>query len=131
MENITRKLALLGVGGNRIGKVNLGVQALTFAIHLQSSLVHLKPLCMDLSWGPCPASQPVTKSKLTLLAAQQANKSERQGVEARNMTLFEKPADQEDGRLMSQSNHLVGLWMPGSFTEPERGAMRNKNQKAE
>ena len=54
----------------------------------------------------------------------------RQGVEARNMILFEKPADQ-DGRLMSQSNHLVGIWMPGSFTEPERGAMRNENQKAE
>ena len=46
-------------------------------------------------------------SKLTLLTAQQANKSERQDVEARSKTLFRKPADQEDGRLMSQNNHLM------------------------
>ena len=32
------------------------------------------------------------------------------------MTLFIKPADQEDGRLMSENNHLVGVWMSGSFT---------------
>ena len=38
----------------------------------------------------------------------------RQGVEARNMTLFGKLADQEDGRIMSQNNHLVG------DLEPER-----------
>ena len=36
------------------------------------------------------------------------------------MTLFGKLADQEDGRLMSQSNHLAGAWMPGSFIESER-----------
>ena len=36
------------------------------------------------------------------------------------MTLFGKPADQKDGRLMSQSNHFVGVWMPGSFIESER-----------
>ena len=36
------------------------------------------------------------------------------------MTLFRKPADQEDGRLMSQSNHLVGVWMLVSVTESER-----------
>ena len=28
------------------------------------------------------------------------------------MTLFEKSADPEDGRLMSQNNHLIGVWMP-------------------
>ena len=33
------------------------------------------------------------------------------------MTLFEKPVDWEDGRLMSQNNHLIGVWMPVSFIE--------------
>ena len=45
------------------------------------------------------------------------------------MTLFGKPADQEDGRLMSQIKHLFGVWMPASFIESERErerkAMRN------
>ena len=26
-----------------------------------------------------------------------------------NMTLFRKPADREDGRLIAQNNHLVGV----------------------
>ena len=33
------------------------------------------------------------------------------------MTLFRELADQEDGRLMSQNNQLVGAWMPGSFMD--------------
>ena len=37
------------------------------------------------------------------------------------MTLFEKLADREDGRLMSQHNDLIGVWMSGSFIESERG----------
>ena len=41
-------------------------------------------------------------------------------LEARNTTLFKKLADQEDGRLMSQNNHLMGAWMLGSFIE-QRG----------
>ena len=28
-------------------------------------------------------------------------------------------ADQEDGRLAPQNNHLVGVWMPASFVELE------------
>ena len=56
----------------------------------------------------------VTKSKLALLLVPQANKSERSkvwrpGVAGRNTTLFGKPADQEDSRLMSQNNHLLLL----------------------
>ena len=43
----------------------------------------------------------VTESKLALLTTHQANESERQGVETRKVTLFRKPADQEDGRLAS------------------------------
>ena len=31
------------------------------------------------------------------------------------MTLFRKLADREDGRLMSQNNHVVGAWVPGFF----------------
>lgn len=30
------------------------------------------------------------------------------------MTLLRKLADQEDGKLTSQSNHLTGDWMPDS-----------------
>ena len=37
------------------------------------------------------------------------------GVEAKNTTLFGKLADPKDGRLMSQGNHLVGVWMPGEM----------------
>lgn len=53
--------------------------------------------------------------KLTLLTAQQANESERLVIEARNMILFGKLVDQEDGRLMSHNSHFEGVWMPGSF----------------
>jgi len=35
------------------------------------------------------------------------------------MTLFGRPADQEDGRLMSQNNHFISVWMPGSFWTTE------------
>ena len=52
-----------------------------------------------------------------MLSTWQANGSERRGVEARNTILFRKPADQEDGRLMFQNNHLFGVWMPGSFMD--------------
>ena len=62
-------------------------------------------------------SHPVIKSKLILPTAQQANKSKRRGVEARNVALFREPADQEDGRIMCLNNHLIGVWMPVSFTE--------------
>ena len=58
----------------------------------------------------------VPLSQLCLLLS--PSESKRQGIEARNI-LFGKPADQEDGRLMSQSNHLVRVWMPSSFTESE------------
>ena len=37
------------------------------------------------------------------------------------MTLFRKPADQEDGELMFQNNHFFGIWMPGCFTEQRCG----------
>ena len=36
---------------------------------------------------------------------------------ARNMTLLGKLADQKDGRLISQNNHLFSVWMPDSFIE--------------
>ena len=41
----------------------------------------------------------VTETKIALLTPREANESERQGVEARNMTLFGKSIDQEDGKL--------------------------------
>ena len=46
-------------------------------------------------------------------------------------TLFRKLPDQ-DGRLMSQSNHPVRVWMPDSFIESERKrSSENASQKAE
>ena len=36
------------------------------------------------------------------------------------MTSFGKPDDQQGGRLAPRSNHLVRVWMPGSFIEPKR-----------
>ena len=64
-----------------------------------------------------------------LLAAWQANESWRQGVGAKNTTLFGKPADREDGRRVSPKNHLIGVWMPISFTESERERWWGSNVK--
>ena len=54
-------------------------------------------------------SEGVTESKFILLAAKQVNKSRdellRQGIVA----LFGKPADQEEGGLLSQRTVLPGL----------------------
>ena len=36
-------------------------------------------------------------------------------------SVFGKPADQKDGRLVSQKNHLMGFWMPVSFIEHREG----------
>ena len=35
-------------------------------------------------------------------------------------TLVREPANWEDGRLVPQNNHLVGVWMPGFFYRSER-----------
>ena len=71
----------------------------------------------------------VTKSKLALLAIWQTNESERKGVEARNTSLFGKP-DLEDGRLISQNNHVVGVWFPGSLMDHKWGEVRKQGKKA-
>ena len=39
------------------------------------------------------------------------------------MTLFGNLADGEDGRLMSQNNHLVGVWMSYFLIEWRRGGV--------
>ena len=46
--------------------------------------------------------------------------NQRRGAEARKTTLFGKPADWEDGRLVSPKNHLLWVWMPVSFIASER-----------
>lgn len=51
----------------------------------------------------------VTGSKLTV---QPGNESET-GVEARNRTSFRELAGPEDGKLLSQNNRLVRVWMSG------------------
>jgi len=65
-----------------------------------------------------------------LFATQEASESEGQRVEERSTTLFGKPDDREDGRLMSQNNHLVGVWMPGSFMDQRWGEVRKQSKKA-
>ena len=45
------------------------------------------------------------------------------------MPLFRKLADREDGRFMSQNNHLVSFWMPGSFIEQRRGGVKKTKYK--
>ena len=45
------------------------------------------------------------------------------------MTLFGKPEDQEDHRIMSQNNHLIGVWMPGPFIEQRWGKVRKQSKK--
>ena len=59
----------------------------------------------------------ITKYKLTLLTTRQANES-RDKVLRQGIRLY---SDWEDGRLMTENNHLVVLSMPDSFIEPERG----------
>ena len=49
------------------------------------------------------------------------------------MTLFEKPGDQKDGKLMSQNNHLITVWMSGSLIDQRWwgwGAVKKQNKKA-
>ena len=72
----------------------------------------------------------VTEFKLALLVRQEVSEFERQGVETRNMTLFGKLTQQEDGRLMSQNHHLVGVWMLGSFMDQRWGEVRKESKKA-
>ena len=45
------------------------------------------------------------------------------------MTLLGKLADGEDGRLISQNNHLVGAQMPGSFMDQRWEEVRKQNKK--
>ena len=43
------------------------------------------------------------------------------------MTLFGKLADQEDGRPMSQNNHFIRVWTPGSLIgHTGRGQQRTR-----
>jgi len=63
----------------------------------------------SLLWNPSLLSSP-----------QDRTINQRRSVEARDLILFGKLEDQEDGRLMSQSYYLIGLWMLGSFIE-QRG----------
>ena len=41
--------------------------------------------------------------------------------QGRDFNLIGKPADGEYGRIAPQSNHLTGVWMPGSFIEMRGG----------
>lgn len=42
------------------------------------------------------------------------------------MTLFRKPADRKDGRLMSQNNHLIRVWIQDSFIDQVGGGEETK-----
>ena len=44
-------------------------------------------------------------------------------------TLIREPADREDGKLVPQNNHLIGVWMPGPFIDQrERSAEELKSK---
>ena len=60
-------------------------------------------------------------SPSSLCSLQDRSLNLRTGVETRNMTVFRKPSDGEDGRLMSQNNHLKGIWTPVCFIEQRWG----------
>ena len=60
-------------------------------------------------------------SPSSLCSLQDRSLSPRTGVETRNMTIFRKPSDGEDGRLMSQNSHLKGIWTPVCFIEQRWG----------
>ena len=64
-----------------------------------------------------------------MLVARWASESKKRGAEARNTTLFGKLADREDGRLMPQNNHLVGVWIPGSFMDQRWREIRKQSKK--
>ena len=49
------------------------------------------------------SEETVTRSKLTFSVNQ------RRAVEARNTALLREQTDQRDGRVVSQSNHLIGV----------------------
>ena len=68
----------------------------------------------------------VTGSKLTI---QPGNESET-GVEARNRTSFRELAGPEDGKLMSQNNCLVRVWMSGYLMDWRWGEVRKQCKKA-
>lgn len=68
----------------------------------------------------------VTGSKLTV---QRDNESET-GVEARNRTSFREPAGPEDGKLLSQNNRLVRVWMSGYLMDWRWGEVRKQCKKS-
>jgi len=45
-------------------------------------------------------------------------------------TLIRELAYQEDARLAHQNNHLIGIWMPGTFIDQRWGEVRNQGKKA-
>ena len=42
---------------------------------------------------------------------------------------IQEPADQEDSRLVTQNNHLVGAWLPGSFLDQRCGGVGKETKK--
>ena len=75
---------------------------------------HQAPPSMGFSrqeyWSGVPLPFPSTQCTTGQIAR-------RCGFGSRNTILFRKPADWEDGRLVSQNNHLIRVWVPVSFIE--------------
>lgn len=69
----------------------------------------------------------VTRSRVALPAARQANGLERR-CWGKELQLYS--ADQEDGRLMFQNDHLYGVWMPGIFMDQRWGERHEQSKKA-
>ena len=45
-------------------------------------------------------------------------------------TLIGGQADLEDGKLVPQNNHFIGIWMPGSFIDQRWGEVRKQSKEA-
>ena len=70
------------------------------------------------------SEETVTRSKLTFSVNQ------RRGVEARNTALLREQTDQRDGRVVSQSNHLIGVLSARFFRGwKERGRWGNQGKR--
>ena len=86
--------------------------------------------CLPLHFRPCSMCAPMSglpllQSPSLICLPHKRLMNKRWGVEAKNRDFIQKVSWQRRWQKMSQNNYLIRVWMPGSFTEPERRAVRN------
>ena len=72
----------------------------------------------------------VTNSKLLCSPHKRPMNPRFKVLKSRERILFRELVDQEYGRLISQNNHLVWVWMPGSFMNQRWREVRKQSKKA-